>query len=111
MNMNMDNKQDATTMLAAFAGALLAPVEAANNHAPDPFCEAVRRFIDHLQSSGDFTDAANELLAVNRASQRDPLMTKGRSASAALVLLLMLALGSPNVSQHVTRPYSAGKVH
>lgn len=107
----LQSKADVVSLLSIMADALLTAVNAHNDHAPDPNCEAVERFIRHLDDSGDMRSAALSLGAAIEHLMKVPASGIGRSPSIAMVYLLVLAMGNPAIAQHMATLSHGGKVH
>lgn len=109
--LSLQSKADVLLSLGIMADDLLNAVNAQIDHAADPNCEAVERFIRHLDDSGDMRSAILSLGAAIDHLVKVPVSGIGHSPSISLVYLLLLAMGNPAIAQHVDSPSRRGMEH
>lgn len=107
----LKNKTDASSFVCIAADALLTAVNTHIDHASDPNCRAVEIFMRHLDDGGDMTSGALSLGAALEHQIKAPASVRGHSASIALVQLLVLAMTSPVIAQHISTPSCRGLEH
>jgi hypothetical protein len=104
-------KADVLLSLSLMADDLLNAVNAYIDFAPDPNCEALERFIRHLDDSGDMRSAVLSLGAALEHMVKVPAPGIGHRPPLALVYLLLLAMGNPSIAQHMDTSANRGKGH